>query len=200
VLSDKNMTIQTASWIYQWGNIATIVFIILSAISGAMTYYASNVKESYSDAKTAEISELLRREVKKNSQRLISEEQSNILIKELESKNISVLFVIQRDWETEAYASQIMTAFSKAKISMSIQKMLPGASVRATNGVIMYKPGQHSSEADYEGDPLYTALKKSELLGGFCNIATLSLDDWRPDTPTLNWDSYIIYVGQKSPW
>lgn len=141
----------------------------------------------------------LEQERQKRAPRALTDEQKEALLSELRGRLPEVTFAVQRDLETRAFALQLQIVFQEAGVTIHPYDLPSGDLLAAPAGVVMYKPGGAISEDDLKDDPLYKALEKAGLFGGFVAkpFATLSLS---PNTPLLPTNGHVLYVGQKLPW
>jgi hypothetical protein len=131
--------------------------------------------------------------------RALSEEQKSALTSALKGKLPRVFVVVQRDLEAQAFALQLEIALQAAGAILHPQELPPGEPLYVPAGVMMYRPGGATSEDDMKDDPLYIALKKAKLFGGFTAGPVASLK-FGPMGPQLDPRVHILYVGQKSPY
>lgn len=150
------------------------------------------------NAQTASLQLQLEVERQKRAQRSLTTEQKDALVAELKGKIRRINVVIQRDWESKAFALQLEIVFQEAGAQLGEYAMPPGEILPVSTGVMMYKPGGANSEDDLKGDPLYSALKKAGLFGGFAGKPIVSPN--LLDPARLPEDEYAVYVGQKPPW
>ena len=125
----------------------------------------------------------LDREIQKRAQRLLTDEQKEILVSELRGKIPRIHLVIQRDVEAEAYSLQFVIALRDADVIVHPHKMPPGETLAVPAGVLMHRPGGSKTNDDMKDDPLYIALNKAGLFGGTTG-GWLSRDAG-PDGPKL---------------
>jgi hypothetical protein len=141
----------------------------------------------------------LDREIQKRAQRLITEEQRSEFSEELQGKLSEIAVVVQHDLETRAFSLQIMAALPPGTTIFSPEPPRDDKWF-APAGLIMFSP-LGSTEEQLKDDPLYRALKKSNLFGGLTSKPFLS-PDLRGPTPALisGYNGRVLYIGQKSPF
>jgi len=131
--------------------------------------------------------------------RALSEEQKSALTSALKGKLPRVFVVVQRDLEAQAFALQLEIALQAAGAILHPQELAAGELLYVPAGVMMYRPGGAKSEDDMKDDPLYIALKKAKLFGGF-TAGPFASTKLGPMGPQLDPRVHIVYVGQKSPY
>lgn len=141
----------------------------------------------------------LEREIQKRAPRLLNDEQKAALLAALRGKIREINMVVQRDVESQAFALQLEIVLQEAGAVLHPYQMAAGETLAVPAGLVMYKPGGAKSEDDMKDDPLYSALKKANLFGGFTAGPFLSPESLSMG-PMLSPDQHIIYVGQKPPW
>jgi hypothetical protein len=154
----------------------------------------ANERAALADLKTEQLREKL-------APRSLNEAQKEAITLVVRAAKISkVTFVVQRDLEARSFALQLEIAFQAGGAKLSEVEMPPGEMMFIPNGVAMYRPGPRAnSELDLQGSPLYMALKKANLFGGFV-AGPFASPKHLGMGPLLDADQYIVYVGQKSPY
>lgn len=155
----------------------------------------SNERAATLEKEAAVLRWQLDREIQKRAQRLLTDEQKAALLAELRGKIGDVNIVVQRDVEAQAFAMQLEIVLQEAGAVWHPYQMTAGEMLPAPAGLVMYKPGGATNEADMKDDPLYRALKAANLFGGFTSSPFLSIE--QPMGPRLPPDQHILYVGQK---
>ena len=156
------------------------------------------------NAKTEGLRLELAQEIEKNAPRRLTDEQRRILVTELRGKIPSITFVIQRDVESRWFALQLEIALQDSGAILHELPMRAGEVLPIPAGVMMYRPGGAASEDELKDDPLYIALKKAGLFGGYTSQPFASFDtpenlEGVLNRPMLPTDEYTVYVGQKLP-
>ncbi len=204
---------QSAERIYNVANVLLIAALIVGALATWFVVWMGNVKEEYlqrdlSGAKerTAELEQdaaLLRiqldREIQKRALRALTDEQKKTLVAALRGKIPEINVVVQRDLEAQAFAVQLEIVFQEAGMQLHSYEMQPGEMLFVPVGIMMYMPGGSKDEKEMKDDPLYIALKKANLFGGFM-AKPFSSPKLFPGAPMLPPNQHIVYVGQKSPY
>lgn len=218
-----------SEWLYDSANVALIVALIAGAVATVMVVWMGNKKEEYlkrdvaaaqlrgdeanaeaakANARTAELqrdAERLRleldREIQKRAPRILTDEQKAILVAELRGKVPDINVVVQRDLEAQSFALKLEIAFQEAGARLHPYEMPPGEMLVVPLGVKMYMPGGASKEEDMVADPLYLALKKASLFGGFTSGPFSSPDPKSiSERKLLPANQHVVYVGQKPPY
>ena len=158
----------------------------------------ANERAATLELKATQLKSELDREIQKHAARRLSDEQIAILSKDLKGKISEIAFVVQNDLEAKAFARQLLSAIPAAKIF----DVEPPREDRwfGEPGVVIYRPGS-TGQNELKDDPLYTALHRANLFGGTAAKPYTSLQ-FRGPSPALipNYDGYVIYVGQRSPF
>ncbi len=164
----------------------------------------ANLQKTTADARahTVALEVQLELERQKRAPRVLTDEQREILVAELKGKLSRVTVAVQADLESRAFAQQLYIAFSEAGVGISPFDLPPGDLHVAPAGLMMYRPGGAVSEDDMKDDPLYKALKRANLFGGFTSkpFARLTFDVSSLAQPLIPWAGHVVYVGQKQPW
>jgi hypothetical protein len=147
----------------------------------------------------------LEQERQKRAQRLLTDAQKAAMISALRGKLSEVMFVTQNDPEARAFADQLMSVFSEAGVKMYAHEPPREDKWFAPAGVIMYSPVS-ANEDELQDNPLYRALKATNLWGGtmgqpFTSGQPRFLPGSSPVFPIIQgYRGDILYVGQKSPF
>ena len=175
-----------------------LLFEVLAYIYGNRKDALVAVADQTAARETVGLHLELERDLQKRSPRTLTNEQKATLTSELKGKTSKVTFVVQKDLESRWFALQLSIAFQDAGAGLSMVDMAPGESFPVPAGVMMYKPGGATSEQELKDDPLYIALKKANLFGGYAAEPFVS-PERGPTGPMLPLDGYVVYVGQKLP-
>ena len=174
-------------------------FAIVVIIAGIISFLTSNIIDKDSKKKLAIVKIELDREIQKNSPRLLTGEQRNILVSELKGKINKINILVQRDVEAGRFALDLLSAFQDAGIKLSKIDLAPGEILSLpTQGVLMYRPGGFDDNKEVKKDPLYIALNKANLYGGNVSLPWISIEKTSLGS-TLPHSEYAVYVGQKHP-
>jgi hypothetical protein len=141
----------------------------------------------------------LNREIQKHAQRLLTDEQKSAMILELKGKLSEILIVTQNDPEANLFKFQLLGAFSDAGVKIRVADPPRADKWYAPAGLLMYSPSG-STEEQLKDDPLYRALKRSNLFGGTMGGPFVS---GQPDWPLPTIQGYngpVLYIGQKPPF
>jgi hypothetical protein len=214
------MSVETAEAVSTWANWALVAALVAGVLATYAIVVSGNVKEANlkqriaeageraskanqraaaSEAEAARLRLQLEHELQKRAPRALTEEQKATLLEELRGKISEINIVVQRDLESQAFALQLEIVLQEAGAVLHPYELPPGEALAAPAGIVMYRPGGARSEEEMAADPLYRALKKANLFGGFAGIPFLSSEKLSLG-PMLSADQYVLYVGQKLPW
>jgi hypothetical protein len=135
--------------------------------------------------------------------RFLTDEQKAVIASEVRGKISEIDLVSQADAEAVFFSIHIGSAFQAAGVTVH-QAQLPAGSTMVLAGdhaVSMWFPGPFPKMKGLgldTDDPLYLALSKAGMFGGFGGIPFVRAGSksGRPTAPTI----HTVYVGQKAPW
>jgi hypothetical protein len=232
------MSPETAALVSDWANILLVVSLIVGVLSTYAIFVAGNVKEAAlkqqvadTNAEAARANEAsakafertasleaeaarlrleLEREIQKGAPRTLSKEQRSALLEELAGKISKLHIAVQQQLESRRFAWEIVTVLNEAGIRFTWIDLPPADTlpVAAGLGLFMYSPVKAQSEDDLKADPLYRALKRANLYGGFAAVPLASPGAiWSPTEKglaafrdRLPENEHILYVFEKTPW
>ncbi|MGH8612275.1 MAG: hypothetical protein ACREYF_09595 [Gammaproteobacteria bacterium] len=212
---------ERATWWQDLANMALLLSLAVGVIATLVIVITSSTKEEFLKRDLAATSERaagaheraaelerqaaglrleLEQEIQKRAPRALTDEQKSALTTALGGKIREINVVVQKDLEAQSFALQLEIALQAAGARLRAYEMPPGDLLYVPAGVMMYMPGGARDDREMKDDPLYIALKKANLYGGFTAKPFGSPRDISPGAPMLPTDQHIVYVGQKSPY
>jgi len=148
---------------------------------------------------TASLQHQIEQERQMSTASLLSNEQKRILVTELRGKILKMNLVVQKNWEANPFEAQVATTLVDTGIELSMFEAPAGEKLPVSIGVGMYSPVARDGKLD--GDPVYEALKKTQLFSGTVAISPMStaVGHIRPSYTLLPTNEYALFIGQAPP-